>query len=65
MNIPKKWRIIDLINWAEIYFKEKNFDNPRKEIEWLIRSVLNINRIDIYLKFDKILSLEEKIFLKM
>ena len=64
MNIPKKWRIIDLINWAEIYFKEKNFDNPRKEIEWLIRSVLNINRIDIYLKFDKILSLEELKILK-
>ena len=57
--MSKKWRIIDLITWADTYFKDKGFLNPRNEIEWLIRSVLDINRIDIYLNFDKPLSLKE------
>ena len=39
--------------------KQKKFENPRIEIEWLIKSVLKINRIDIYLKFDHILSDQE------
>ena len=59
MKSSKKFRIIDLINWADVYFKAKKFENPRIEIEWLIKSVLKINRIDIYLKFDHILSDQE------
>ncbi len=57
--MPKKWRIIDLINWAEVYFKQKSFKYPRVEIEWIIRDVLNINRIDIYLNFDRVLYQKE------
>ena len=64
MNSFKKWKIIDLINWAEVYFKAKKFEHPRIEIEWLIRSVLKINRIDIYLNFDQILSDQELKILK-
>ncbi len=59
MNIPQEWRIIDFITWAENCFKDKGFKNSRSEIEWIIRSVLDIKRIDIYLNFDKSLSLKE------
>lgn len=52
----KIWRIIDLINWTESYFKEKGFENPRSEIEWLLRSVLDCSRIDVYLRFEEPLS---------
>jgi release factor glutamine methyltransferase len=52
----KTWRIIDLINWAESYFKEKGFENPRSEIEWLLRSVLDCSRMDVYLRFEEPLS---------
>ena len=54
--MPKTWRIIDLIKWAESYFKEKGFENPRGEIEWLLRSLLNCTRIDVYLRFEEPLS---------
>jgi len=54
--MPKIWRIIDLINWAESYFKEKGFENPRSEIEWLLRALLNCNRMDVYLRFEEPLS---------
>ena len=57
--MSKQWRIIDLITWAETYFKDKGFENPRNEIECLIRSVLSISRIDVYLNFDRLLSLKE------
>ena len=57
--MSQQWRIIDLITWAETYFKDKGFENPRNEIEWLIRSVLSVSRIDIYLNFDRLLSLKE------
>lgn len=52
----KIWRIIDLINWTESYFKEKGFENPRSEIEWLLRSVLDCSRMDVYLRFEEPLS---------
>ena len=51
--MPKVWRIIDIIQWAEGYFKEKNFENPRFEIEWFLCSLLDCNRIDIYLRFEE------------
>lgn len=54
--MPKTWRIIDIVQWAKVYFKEKNFDNPRLEIEWLLCSLLDCNRIDIYLRFEEPLS---------
>ena len=54
--MPKTWRVIDLINWAESYFKEKGFENPRSEIEWLLRAVLKCNRMDVYLRFEEPLS---------
>ena len=54
--MPKIWRIIDLIHWAESYFQEKGFRNPRAEIEWLLRSVLDCSRMDVYLRFEEPLS---------
>ena len=54
--MPKAWRVIDLINWAESYFKEKGFENPRIEIEWFLRDVLKCDRMDVYLRFEESLS---------
>ena len=52
----KTWRVIDLIHWAETYYKEKKFSNPRSEIEWLLQSLLNCSRMDVYLRFEETLS---------
>jgi release factor glutamine methyltransferase len=57
--MPKVWRIIDIVEWAEIYFKEKDFDSPRLEIEWLLCALLDCNRIDIYLRFEEPLSKQQ------
>lgn len=59
--ISKVWKIIDIIKWAEEYFKEKNVDSPRLTIELMLCEVLELNRVDLYLKFDKPL-VEEELF---
>ncbi len=50
------WRVIDLINWGTDYFAKKNFENPRREIEWLLSDFLDCKRIDLYLRFDELFS---------
>lgn len=55
----KVWRIIDLINWGITYYSSKNISNARREVEWLLCYVLHCQRIDLYLRFDEPLSLNE------
>ena len=50
------WRVIDLIEWAESYFEKKSFEKPRAEIEWLLCSLLDCERLDLYLRYDEPLS---------
>ena len=50
------WRVIDLIEWAELYFEKKSFEKPRTEIEWLLCSLLDCERLDLYLRYDEPLS---------
>jgi len=52
----KIWRIIDIINWGEEYFRFKGFENPKQEIEWLLCDLLNYKRIDLYLEFENTIS---------
>ena len=51
--MSKIWRIIDIINWAEKYFSQNQFTNPKLEIEWLLRSLLKCNKLDVYLRFEE------------
>lgn len=51
--LTKTWRIIDMIKWAENYFAERGFSNPRREIEWLLQDALNCSTLDLYLRFDE------------
>ena len=54
--MPKVWRIVDLIQWSESYFREKSHQNPRLEIEWMLCYLLNCERLDLYMRFDEPLS---------
>ena len=47
------WRVIDILNWGEDYFKSKGFENPKQEIEWLLCDLLNYKRIDLYVQFEQ------------
>jgi release factor glutamine methyltransferase len=50
------WRIIDLINWATNFFLSHNIANARHEVEWLLSNLLQIERVSLYVDFDRPLS---------
>ena len=52
----KVWRIIELINWTSDYLQEKGFLSPRTDVEWLLTSVLDCSRMQLYTDFQKPLS---------
>ena len=58
-NSEKVWTVLSMLEWATDFFEEKSVQNPRLSIEWLLADVLNINRLDLYLKFDRPLSATE------
>lgn len=55
----KVWTVLSMLEWATDFFEAKSVQNPRLSIEWLLADVLNINRLDLYLKFDRPLSTTE------
>ncbi|HPI19813.1 MAG TPA: peptide chain release factor N(5)-glutamine methyltransferase [Candidatus Kapabacteria bacterium] len=55
----KIWTILDLLQWGTIFFSDKKIESPRLNIELLVCSVLNIERIELYLQFDRPLKQDE------
>lgn len=47
------WTIIKLLSWTESYFQKQSIDSPRLTAEILLSHSLGINRLDLYLQFDR------------
>jgi len=58
-TIPDIWRILDLINWTTDYLQSREFPSPRTDVEWLLTSVLDCSRVDLYTNFEKPLNSDE------
>jgi len=56
---PSDWTIIKLVQWATTYFDTHEIDSPRTTAEILLSHVLNIRRIDLYLRYDQPLTSDE------
>ena len=55
----RQWTILDLVNWTTAYFKSREIDSPRATAEILLAHVLNVRRIDLYLRYDQPLTRNE------
>jgi len=53
------WNVKSVLEWAINYFKNKNIPQPRLSAELLLSSVLNLNRINLYLDYNRILNQQE------
>ena len=62
--MDKIWSIIDIINWGVEYFEKKNISNPRLNIELLLCEVLQNDRMNLYLNYEKPLNEDELALLK-
>lgn len=60
MNQPvKNWKILELINTTEEHFKKKGIPGARLNTELLLCGTLNTKRINLYLDFEKPLTVNE------
>ena len=57
--VNKKYQLIEIINKTTAYLKNKGFEKPRLEAELLVAHVLNLNRVQLYLSFEKLLQRHE------
>jgi release factor glutamine methyltransferase len=53
------WTIIKLLGWATTYFSDRDIDSPRATAEILLAHALGVERIQLYLNYDKPLTREE------
>jgi release factor glutamine methyltransferase len=50
---PKIWTVLELLKTSAEYLQSKGIENPRLEAEILLSHALKVNRIGLYLNFDK------------
>ncbi|MBI1803989.1 MAG: peptide chain release factor N(5)-glutamine methyltransferase [Ignavibacteriae bacterium] len=53
------WTILSLIEWSTQYLSDRQFEDARLTVELLLCHVLQCKRIDVYLKFDNLLTAEQ------
>ncbi|HYG78213.1 MAG TPA: peptide chain release factor N(5)-glutamine methyltransferase [Planctomycetota bacterium] len=50
---PRIWTSLDLIKWTSDFFAKKGIESPRLEAELLLSEVLGVQRIRLYVDFEK------------
>ncbi|MCK5077536.1 MAG: peptide chain release factor N(5)-glutamine methyltransferase, partial [Calditrichia bacterium] len=53
------WTIKKVLDWSASHFHKKGLENARLNAEWLLGEVLQLDRVRLYLNFDKILNKDE------
>ena len=54
------WTVLKVLNWTVDFFKQKEVPSAKVNAEYIIGHVLEIPRLDVYLQFERILSLKER-----
>ena len=49
----KTWTVLDLLRWTADYFASKGIDTARLDAECLLAHALGVDRMRLYLDFDK------------
>lgn len=53
------WTSLKLIAWTQEYLANKGVDNARREAEWLLCAATGLDRVGLYLNFEKPLNPDE------
>jgi release factor glutamine methyltransferase len=56
----EQWTVLKVIQWTTEHFQKKGADNPRLEAEVLLAHLLGIDRMGLYLNYDRPLKEEER-----
>jgi release factor glutamine methyltransferase len=53
------WTVLKVLNWTKGYIAEKGVENARLEAEWMLCAALAMDRVGLYVNYDKPLSPSE------
>jgi release factor glutamine methyltransferase len=53
------WSVLKVLNWTRDYLAEKGIVNARLETEWMLCAALTMDRVGLYVNYDKPLAPEE------
>ncbi len=53
MTDRETWTTLKILTWTKEYLAGKGVENARLEAEWLLCAVLELDRVGLYLNFDK------------
>ncbi len=56
----KPWTILRMILWSADYLADKGVETGRLDAEWLLAAALGVDRLQLYLQYDRPLSHEER-----
>ena len=59
-NPGESWTILRVILWSAQYLTDKGVEAGRLDAEWLLAAALGVDRLQLYLQFDRPLSREER-----
>jgi len=51
--LSETWTLLKLLRWTTDFFSGKGIDNPRLDAELLLAHVLNLDRVGLYLNYDR------------
>ena len=54
--MSEAWTVLKVLNWTKGYLAEKGVENARLEAEWLLAAVTGLDRVGLYVNFEKPLS---------
>ena len=57
--MSETWTLLRILRWTTDYFTGKEVDNPRLDAELLLAHILNLDRVGLYLNYDRPLNSEE------
>src|SRR5512133_2812217 len=47
------WNLLKVLDWTKGYLADKGVENARLESEWLLCAVMGLDRMGLYVNFDK------------
>ncbi len=53
MSANRVWTVLELLRWTTAHFEEKGIDSPRLDAEVLLAHALGVERLQLYLDYDK------------
>jgi release factor glutamine methyltransferase len=57
--LTESWTVLKLLRWTADYFKGRGIDSPRLDAELLLADLLQLDRVGLYLNFERPLQAEE------